>query len=228
MRLSLLSILILASQTLAAPDALFSAIARVESKGNPRAWNKGEDAVGIVQIRRCVVDDCNRIIGRKKWSYKDRWNVTKSREMFDVYLGKYARNATYEKMARVWNGGPRGTAKLATHGYWLKVRRCIRTKPGLPRPVKAVQAVAPPCHPCPPVVRVRLPERPAEPLSPKIGHKTLLKPETVPESRLGASLGRFRGILTAIFALGVTGGLFAAWVGRRLAPEVERRCPLAT
>jgi hypothetical protein len=42
---------------------LLAAIIQVESSGNPRAYNQREDAVGILQIRRILVDDLNRIYG---------------------------------------------------------------------------------------------------------------------------------------------------------------------
>ena len=45
---------------------ILSAIIYVESKGNPQAYAPGEDAVGILQIRKCMVDDVNRILKRKK------------------------------------------------------------------------------------------------------------------------------------------------------------------
>ena len=43
---------------------LLSAIMFVESSYNDSAYHKGEDAVGCLQIRKCMVDDVNRILKR--------------------------------------------------------------------------------------------------------------------------------------------------------------------
>lgn len=115
-------------------DALFNAVAQVESGGNPKARNSGEDAVGVVQIRRIYVDDANRIEklnhGSRQWTYADRYDAGKSREMFDVYVLHYSevarrkgRTVNDELMARIHNGGPDGYDKPATQGYWAKVKR---------------------------------------------------------------------------------------------------------
>ena len=44
---------------------IMNAIIQVESRGNPKAHAQGEDAVGILQIRKCMVDDVNRILKRQ-------------------------------------------------------------------------------------------------------------------------------------------------------------------
>ena len=103
---------------------VLNAIIQVESGGNPKAHAKGEDAVGILQIRKCMVDDINRILKRqgisKSYSYADRWSEEKSIEMFDIFCDYYGLE-TAEEMARCWNGGPRGIDKPATEYYWNKV-----------------------------------------------------------------------------------------------------------
>ena len=96
----------------------------VESSGDSNAYNPKEDAVGILQIRRCMVDDVNRILKRKqsdvRYSYSDRWNIQKSHEMFRIFCDYYGLT-TAEEMARCWNGGPRGINNPYTMGYWNKV-----------------------------------------------------------------------------------------------------------
>ena len=56
---------------------LLSAIMLVESSNNDSAYNSYEDAVGCLQIRKCMVNDVNRILRRQKsdlrFSYDDRW-----------------------------------------------------------------------------------------------------------------------------------------------------------
>ena len=109
---------------------IINAIVQVESGGDPNAHAKGEDAVGVLQIRKCMVDDVNRILERqgidKQYTYEDRWNVKKSYEMFDIFCDYYGLT-TAEEMARCWNGGPRGINNPATVGYWEKVKNEINS-----------------------------------------------------------------------------------------------------
>ena len=103
---------------------VMNAIMQVESSGNDKAYNAKEDAVGCLQIRRCMVDDVNRILARKgndkRYTYEDRWNRLKSIEMFNIFCSYYGLGSA-EEMARCWNGGPRGINNPATLGYWNKV-----------------------------------------------------------------------------------------------------------
>ena len=113
-----------------ANDALdiINAIMQVESRGDDNAYAPGEDAVGCLQIRKCMVDDVNRILKKKNsdlsYSYSDRWNRQLSIEMFDIFCTYYGLN-TAEEMARCWNGGPRGINNPATLGYWNKVEEIL-------------------------------------------------------------------------------------------------------
>mgnify|MGYP003654485925 FL=1 len=104
---------------------LLSAIIHVESSNNDSAHHKGENAVGCLQIRQCMVDDVNRILRRqkstKRYSYDDRWFRFKSIEMFEVYCKHYGLT-TSEEIARCWNGGPRGMQNEMTAKYWKKVK----------------------------------------------------------------------------------------------------------
>jgi len=105
---------------------LLSAIINVESSNNDSAYHKGEDAVGCLQIRQCMVNDVNRILKRqrsdKRYEYDDRWLRYKSIEMFEVYCKHYGL-ITAEEIARCWNGGPRGMQNDMTAGYWKKVKK---------------------------------------------------------------------------------------------------------
>ena len=104
---------------------LLSAIIDVESSNNDSAYNSKEDAVGCLQIRKCMVDDVNRILKRQKsdlrFTYDDRWLRSKSTKMFEIYCKHYGLN-TAEEIARCWNGGPRGMDKPLTVNYWRKVQ----------------------------------------------------------------------------------------------------------
>ena len=104
---------------------LLSAIMFVESSYNDSAYNSYEDAVGCLQIRKCMVNDVNRILRRQKsdlrFSYDDRWLRNKSIKMFDIYCKHYGLT-TAEEIARCWNGGPRGMQNEMTATYWKKVQ----------------------------------------------------------------------------------------------------------
>ncbi len=103
---------------------ILNAIIQVESRGNPNAYAPSEDAVGILQIRKCMVDDVNRILKKRgtffRYTYQDRWSKDKSIEMFDIFCTYYGLT-TAEEMARCWNGGPRGINNPYTIKYWNKV-----------------------------------------------------------------------------------------------------------
>jgi len=97
----------------------------VESSYNDSAYRASEDAVGCLQIRKCMVNDVNRILRRQKldlkFTYDDRWLRHKSIEMFNIYCKHYGLT-TAEEIARCWNGGPRGMQNNMTAGYWKKVK----------------------------------------------------------------------------------------------------------
>ena len=109
-------------------NKILSAIMFVESSYDNFAYNPNEDAVGCLQIRRCMVDDINRILERKnsllRFNYNDRWSRNKSIQMFEIYCKYYNLNS-YEKIARCWNGGPGGIYKPTTADYWDKVKNKI-------------------------------------------------------------------------------------------------------
>ena len=103
---------------------LLSALMFVESSYDDSAYNASEDAVGCLQIRKCMVNDVNRILRKQRseirYNYDDRWVRYKSVQMFKIYCRYYNLN-TAEEIARCWNGGPRGMHNEMTVGYWKKV-----------------------------------------------------------------------------------------------------------
>jgi len=103
-------------------DALFEALAYVESRGYAGAFNSKENAAGLLQIRPIMVRDVNRIVGYERWSLDDRWSGASSREMLATYLGHYGADS-YEQAARRWNGGPDGDREPTTERYWHRVRQ---------------------------------------------------------------------------------------------------------
>jgi hypothetical protein len=103
-------------------DYLLDAIMHVESGGDSMAYNEGEDAVGVLQIRPIMVREVNRILGKDSFTLADRWSKAKSVSMFGVFRDKM-KGESNEKIARTWNGGYR--EKKATLKYWAKVKKHI-------------------------------------------------------------------------------------------------------
>ena len=102
-------------------DRLIDAIIHVESRGDSMAYNAGEDAVGVLQIRPIMMREVNRLLGYNKYTLKDRWSKSKSIEMFNV-IKQHTTNPTNERLARNWNGGWNGYKKKSTLKYWQKVK----------------------------------------------------------------------------------------------------------
>lgn len=79
-----------------------NALIWVESKGICDTIGTKDD-VGVLQIRKPIVDDCNRILGYDRFTYEDRLDSLKSVEMFNIIQGHY--NPTHDKhfALKIWN-----------------------------------------------------------------------------------------------------------------------------
>lgn len=66
-------------------ERLVHAICMVESGCDDKAKNKVSSASGRFQMLKVYVDEVNRIKGKHLYSYKDRFDPVKSREMFEIY-----------------------------------------------------------------------------------------------------------------------------------------------
>lgn len=99
-------------------EAVIVALIMVESSGKALAYNSSTDAVGILQIRRIMVDDVNRIIGSPVYTYDDRWDPDKSRQMCQIALTHYCterrlgHKPTLEDYALTWFAGPTRAQEL--------------------------------------------------------------------------------------------------------------------
>ena len=105
---------------------VINAIIQVESKGNPKAFNKNGNCAGILQITPILVRQCNIWLeasgSKKKYTLNDRFNAEKSKEMFIMVQEHYNPSHNVEKAIRIWNGGPfYSVAK--TNGYYKKVMK---------------------------------------------------------------------------------------------------------
>lgn len=105
---------------------VMNAIIQVESEGNAKAYNPSGDCVGILQITKVLVEDCNQYLklkkNKKRYTLKDRWDVEKSKEMFVLYQQRYNPSNDVEKAIRLWSGGCGYTIK-GTNSYLKKVLR---------------------------------------------------------------------------------------------------------
>ena len=110
---------------------LIEALINVESRGNDSAIGDrhlvGNEAIGALQIRPIMVREVNRILKIKKsdtrFKMSDRWDREKTIEMFLVWKNYHHPNGDFEKIARNWNGGPKGFKKKRTEKYWIKVQQ---------------------------------------------------------------------------------------------------------
>lgn len=85
-------------------DCFISAIVSVESNGKWDAKGKNND-VGVLQITPILVRDCNRILGREKYTLADRLDSLKSVEMFNVMQKHYNPQRDYHWALKLWNSG---------------------------------------------------------------------------------------------------------------------------
>lgn len=101
-------------------DDLLYALIEVESHGDPNAVGSCGDR-GILQITPILIQEVNRLGG--SFTHEDAWDEEKSKEMFYIIARHYCPEHDFEKMARIWNGGPRGPYKSCTRSYWNKVQK---------------------------------------------------------------------------------------------------------
>ena len=110
---------------------------RADAKGDYNG--SGAQAVGCMQIWKTTVDDANRIVGTKRYTYADRKSRSKSLEMARVILTHYGstkrlgHKATVEDYVRMWKvrsyrGERTGYAKASTDSHWRKARALIRDR----------------------------------------------------------------------------------------------------
>ena len=106
---------------------LVDALILIESSGNPKAFNKKENACGCLQIRPIMLREVNRILRKqnddKRFTKEDRWSCGLSQEMFYIWRNYHHKDSSNEVIARNWNGGPRGYKKQSTEHYWNKVQK---------------------------------------------------------------------------------------------------------
>jgi len=130
-----LFVLCLAVSALPARAGLWEAICAVESGGNALAvGDRGADGVyraaGIAQIWAITVKDVNRFAGTQ-FTLNDRFNVEKSKAMFQLYTEHYGKGQSDEVKAKIWNGGPNamratGQKKINLDRYFAKIQKHLK------------------------------------------------------------------------------------------------------
>ena len=107
-------------------DPVVDAIIHVESRGNAGARNG--QYVGVLQMSPAVVKAVNQILQKrgssKRYSLKDRYSESKSREMFDIFMSYYNPTNNVEKAIRMWKGGTGYTVR-ATQRYYRTVMKFV-------------------------------------------------------------------------------------------------------
>ena len=105
-------------------EPVMDAIIQIESKGNAAAVNG--PYVGVLQISPVLVKECNNILkssgSKKRYSLSDRYNATKSKEMFVIIQSFHNPLNNIEKAIRLWSGGIRYSVSK-TQAYLRKVMR---------------------------------------------------------------------------------------------------------
>ena len=109
---------------------LWEAVCQVESGGNALAIGDGGRAAGVAQIWPITVKDVNRFAGTR-YTLNDRFDVEKSRAIFQLYTNHYAKGRSDEIKAKIWNGGPnamKATGKKLTNlnAYWHKIQKNLK------------------------------------------------------------------------------------------------------
>jgi hypothetical protein len=122
-----LLMLCLTCSALPARAGLWEAVCRVESGGNALAVGDGGKAAGIAQIWAITVKDVNRFAGTR-YTLNDRFDVEKSRAIFQLYTEHYGKGQSDEVKAKIWNGGPNAMKatgkKLANlNAYFAKIKK---------------------------------------------------------------------------------------------------------
>ena len=104
-------------------DELIEKIWLTESSGrlDPPDGDGGL-AVGPLQLHKCVIDDVNRY-WRTNFSYADRRDLHKSKQIARLYVTMWLDIHKQEIAARIYNGGPRGWQKKTTDEYWQRVQK---------------------------------------------------------------------------------------------------------
>lgn len=85
-------------------EKLVYALCQVESGCDDNATNPHSTAAGRFQMLRGYVDEVNRIKRKKIYTYSDRFNPVKAREMFEIYQAHHNPKKDIDKAIIIHRG----------------------------------------------------------------------------------------------------------------------------
>lgn len=85
-------------------EKLVYALCQVESGCDDAATNPHSTAAGRFQMLRGYVDEVNRIKRKKIYTYSDRFNPVKAREMFEIYQAHHNPKKDIDKAIIIHRG----------------------------------------------------------------------------------------------------------------------------
>ena len=94
----------------AALSRLAHAFAVVESNDNPKAINRKENAVGLLQIRPIMIRQANMIVGEDIYTLSDRHDSIMSIAIFHTVMSELNPTLDIDRAIEIWNPN-------ATRGY---------------------------------------------------------------------------------------------------------------
>ena len=91
--------------------------------------------VGMLQVSKHVVQDVNKFYRPdRKYQLRDAripWYATEMCYLYLLYWAspeRLGREPTFEDLARIWNGGPKGYKNPKTLGYWRRVNSVLHAR----------------------------------------------------------------------------------------------------
>lgn len=117
-------------------DDFLNALSFVESSNNPKAYNKGENAIGLYQIRAGYFKDAQDFNKQlKKYNHNDCFNPNIAKIVVISYFQKYEQNNlnNWEILAKCHNGGAgwRNGNKQKQKNleiYWQKIKARLNVR----------------------------------------------------------------------------------------------------
>jgi hypothetical protein len=100
-------------------------IGTIESHFNDKALNMPENAAGIFQIRKIMLSEVNRILGKKVYSDSCRFNARKSIEMFLIIQRTHNPSANFKTACKLWNAGKINCPDSTITNYWNKASKTM-------------------------------------------------------------------------------------------------------
>lgn len=91
-----------------------------ESRGDAKAFNKSENAAGILQIRPIMVREANSIVGYEKFKNSDRFDKNKSIEIFWTVQNYHNPKLYFDQAAHFWNAGQPVTVRWGSTEKYRK------------------------------------------------------------------------------------------------------------